>query len=51
MKKTSSRLLERISHVRGVDYIFLAAGLITYALVTLRTITASSIWFDSSKGD
>jgi len=48
MKKTSSRLLERISHVRGVDYIFLAAGLITYALVTLRTITASSIWFDEA---
>jgi uncharacterized membrane protein len=48
MKNSFAAVAKRISQIRGIDFFVLAGGIIVYTLVTLRTITASSIWFDEA---
>lgn len=48
MKNAFLTLIKKITQIRGIDWIVLAGGLVIYALVTLRTIASSSIWFDEA---
>lgn len=48
MKNAFSILTKKITQIHGIDWIVLAGGLVIYTLVTLRTISASSIWFDEA---